>query len=79
MWLSGKPIVRHSILAAAVAGSILLVVQAWAPVFQRAFDNVQPGWRALMGVALILVAAAFTDLDVRTRDGHLKKPVHSVA
>lgn len=62
-----------------VAGSLLLVVQTWAPVFQRAFDNVHPGWRALMGVALILVAAAFTDLDVRTRDGHLRKPVHSVA
>jgi hypothetical protein len=55
------------------------VVQTWAPVFQRAFDNVQPGWRALMGLALILVAAAFTDLDIRTRDGHLRKPVHSVA
>lgn len=62
-----------------VAGTLLLVVQAYAPVFQRAFDNLGTGWRGVMGVSLVLVAAAFTDLDIRARDGHLGKPVRSAA
>ncbi|WP_270889496.1 hypothetical protein [Pedococcus sp. 5OH_020] len=49
-------------------GSLLLVVQAFAPVFSRSFAYLNPGWRGLTAVALVLVAAALTDLDVTSRE-----------
>lgn len=49
------------------SGSVLMVSVAFAPGFGRAWANLSVTWSAVMGAALVVVAAALADLDVIER------------
>jgi hypothetical protein len=49
------------------AGWVLVLGVALAPGFGRAWANLSPVWSAVMGAALVVVAAALADLDVIER------------
>jgi hypothetical protein len=49
-------------------GSVLLVAQALAPAFGRAYARPSPVWGAVMGIALVAIAGAMADLDALRRE-----------
>ena len=49
------------------AGWVLMVSVGLAPGFGRQWANLSAGWSAVMGAALVVVAAALADLDVIER------------